>query len=87
MPISKHWRKFLKSEYEAIVASGAVLQVDCPDLAMGRHIVHRKKSVAEFRKAAARHIEVLNAATADTPSESMRFICAGETTPGHTIMT
>ena len=35
----------LKEEYEAIVASGAVLQLDCPDLAMGRHIVHRKKSL------------------------------------------
>ena len=40
----------LKEEYEAIVASGAVLQLDCPDLAMGRHIVHRKKSNSEFRK-------------------------------------
>ena len=68
----------LKFEYEAIVASGAVLQLDCPDLAMGRHIVHRKNSVAEFRKTAARHIEVLNVATADIPPESMRLhLCWG----------
>ncbi|MDA1101661.1 MAG: cobalamin-independent methionine synthase II family protein [Proteobacteria bacterium] len=68
----------LKDEYEAIVASGAVLQLDCPDLAMGRHIVHRKKTVAEFRKVAARHIEVLNAATANIPPESMRIhLCWG----------
>jgi 5-methyltetrahydropteroyltriglutamate--homocysteine methyltransferase len=68
----------LKPEYEAIVASGAVLQLDCPDLAMGRHIVHRKKSNAEFRMVAARHIEVLNAATADIPPEAMRIhLCWG----------
>ena len=68
----------LKFEYEAIVASGAVLQLDCPDLAMGRHIVHRKNSVAEFRKTAARHLEVLNVATADIPPESMRLhLCWG----------
>ena len=68
----------LKDEYEAIVASGAVLQLDCPDLAMGRHIVHRKKTVAEFRRIAARHIEVLNAATANIPPESMRIhLCWG----------
>ena len=68
----------LKPEYEAIVASGAVLQLDCPDLAMGRHIVHRKKSNTEFRLVAARHIEVLNAATADIPPEAMRiYLCWG----------
>ena len=68
----------LKDEYEAIVASGAVLQLDCPDLAMGRHIVHRKKSNSEFRKVAARHIDVLNAATANIPQESMRIhLCWG----------
>jgi 5-methyltetrahydropteroyltriglutamate--homocysteine methyltransferase len=68
----------LKDEYEAIVASGAVLQLDCPDLAMGRHIVHRKKNVTEFRRIAARHIEVLNAATANIPPEFMRIhLCWG----------
>jgi len=76
--------EILKAEYEAIVASGAVLQLDCPDLAMGRHIVHRKKSVAEFRKTAARHIEVLNAATADIPPESMRLhLCWGNYSGPH----
>ncbi len=68
----------LQQEYEAVVAAGAVLQLDCPDLAMGRHIVHRKKSNDEFRKVAARHIEVLNAATANIPPEFMRIhLCWG----------
>ena len=68
----------LKQEYQAIVASGATLQLDCPDLAMGRHVVHHKKTVEEFRRVAARHIEVLNAATAKIPPESMRIhLCWG----------
>uniref|UniRef100_UPI00261E4DA7 hypothetical protein n=1 Tax=uncultured Alcanivorax sp. TaxID=191215 RepID=UPI00261E4DA7 len=76
--------EILKAEYEAIVASGAVLQLDCPDLAMGRHVVYRKKSVAEFRKIAARHIEVLNAATTDIPPESMRLhLCWGNYSGPH----
>jgi 5-methyltetrahydropteroyltriglutamate--homocysteine methyltransferase len=70
--------EILKPEYEAIAASGAVLQLDCPDLAMGRHIVHRKKTNQEFRRVAARHIEVLNAATADIAPEAMRIhLCWG----------
>ena len=68
----------LKEEYEAIVAAGVTLQLDCPDLAMGRHVVHRKKSVAEFRRVVAHHVEVLNAATANISPESMRIhLCWG----------
>ena len=68
----------LKQEYQAIVASGATLQLDCPDLAMGRHVVHHKKTVEEFRRVVAQHIEVLNAATAKIPPESMRIhLCWG----------
>ena len=68
----------LKPEYEAIVGAGVTLQLDCPDLAMGRHVVHQNKRVAEFRSVAARHIEVLNAATTDIAPESMRVhLCWG----------
>ena len=68
----------LKQEYHAIVESGVTLQLDCPDLAMGRHVVHQKKTVEEFRRVAARHIEVLNAATEKIPPESMRIhLCWG----------
>ena len=70
--------EILKQEYQAIVASGVTLQLDCPDLAMGRHVVHQKKTVEEFRRVAARHIEVLNAATEKIPPESMRIhLCRG----------
>ena len=68
----------LKDEYAAIVEAGVVLQLDCPDLAMGRHIVHADKSVAAFREVAARHIEVLNAATAGIAPDRMRLhLCWG----------
>ena len=70
--------EILKQEYQAIVASGVTLQLDCPDLAMGRHVVHQEKTVEEFRRVAARHIEVLNAATEKIPPESMRIhLCWG----------
>jgi 5-methyltetrahydropteroyltriglutamate--homocysteine methyltransferase len=70
--------EILKQEYQAIVASGVTLQLDCPDLAMGRHVAHQKKTVEEFRRVAARHIEVLNAATEKIPPESMRIhLCWG----------
>ena len=68
----------LKDEYEAIVASGVVLQLDCPDLGMGRHLVHANKSTEDFCKVAARHVEALNAATADIAPERMRLhLCWG----------
>jgi 5-methyltetrahydropteroyltriglutamate--homocysteine methyltransferase len=68
----------LRDEYEAIVASGALLQIDCPDLAMGRHLVHADKTTEDFRKVAALHIEVLNEAVAAIPPERMRLhLCWG----------
>ncbi len=68
----------LQDEYRAITDAGFLLQIDCPDLAMGRHLKHADKSIAEFRDIAARHIEVLNAATADIAPDRMRLhLCWG----------
>ena len=68
----------MRPEYEAIAAAGLVLQLDCPDLAMGRHIQHAGLSLADFRKAAARQIEALNYAVANIPPEQMRLhLCWG----------
>src|SRR5438309_11423035 len=50
----------LTTEYEAIVRAGIILQIDAPDLAMGRHTMYRDRSIEEFASLAARHIEVLN---------------------------
>jgi 5-methyltetrahydropteroyltriglutamate--homocysteine methyltransferase len=68
----------MKEEYEAIVAAGFVLQVDCPDLAMARHTGFQDLTEAEFLKRAAYQVEVLNAALANIPATSVRMhICWG----------
>ena len=68
----------MRAEYEAIVASGLLLQIDAPDLAMGRHTMYRDRSVEDFLRMAALHIEVLNAALANVPAERVRMhVCWG----------
>src|SRR5947207_15676289 len=54
----------MRSEYRAITAAGIVLQIDCPDLAMGRHIQYAALDLPEFRKRAQMHVEALNHALA-----------------------
>src|SRR5205823_5256107 len=55
-----------------------ILQVDCPDLAMGRHIQYADLSVVEFRKRAAMHVEALNHALANIPPAQIRMhVCWG----------
>jgi 5-methyltetrahydropteroyltriglutamate--homocysteine methyltransferase len=68
----------MRAEYEAIVAAGILLQIDAPDLAMGRHTMYRNRSVEEFLSLAARHVEVLNAALANVPADRVRMhVCWG----------
>jgi len=68
----------LQSEYEAIARAGILLQIDAPDLAMGRHTMYRDRSLAEFETLAARHIEVLNHALRNVPAEQSRMhVCWG----------
>jgi 5-methyltetrahydropteroyltriglutamate--homocysteine methyltransferase len=68
----------MRVEYEAIAASGIMVQIDCPDLAMGRHIQYADLSIEEFRKRARLHIEALNHALAAIPPERVRMhLCWG----------
>ncbi len=68
----------MKDEYEAIVNAGLLLQVDCPDLAMSRHSAFQELSDDEFLKRARHHVEVLNAALAGVPPNSVRMhVCWG----------
>ncbi len=68
----------MRGEYEAIAAAGITLQIDCPDLAMGRHIQYADLSVEEFRKQARLHVEALNHALATIPLERVRVhLCWG----------
>lgn len=68
----------MQYEYETIAKAGFVLQLDCPDLGMGRHIQYADLSVAEFRKRAQLHIEALNHATRNISPEMLRMhVCWG----------
>ena len=68
----------MREEYEAIYNAGFLLQVDCPDLAMGRHMEFPDLSDEEFLKVAEANIEVLNHAVANIPSDRMRLhLCWG----------
>ena len=68
----------MRHEYETIAKSGIVLQIDCPDLGMGRHIQYASLSIAEFRKRARMHVEAFNHAVANIAPEQLRMhVCWG----------
>jgi 5-methyltetrahydropteroyltriglutamate--homocysteine methyltransferase len=68
----------MRHEYEAIARGGFVVQVDCPDLGMGRHIQFADLGLDEFRKMARLHVEALNHALANVPPEQARLhVCWG----------
>jgi 5-methyltetrahydropteroyltriglutamate--homocysteine methyltransferase len=68
----------MKPEYEAIYRAGFVLQVDCPDLAMGRHIQFPNLSLADFRRRIELHVEMLNGALSNIPADRVRIhLCWG----------
>lgn len=68
----------MRYEYETVARAGLVLQIDCPDLAMGRHIQYADLSLPEFRKRAQLHVEALNHAVANIPPEQLRMhVCWG----------
>ncbi|MDJ0683759.1 MAG: cobalamin-independent methionine synthase II family protein [Alphaproteobacteria bacterium] len=68
----------MKAEYETIVAAGLDLQLDCPDLALSRHMLFNDLSDEDFVKVADLHVEALNHALADIPADRVRVhICWG----------
>lgn len=68
----------LRHEYEAIVDAGMMLQVDCPDLAMGRHTQYASLDVKGFRDKMELHIEALNRALVNIPADKVRMhLCWG----------
>ncbi len=68
----------MRHEYEEIAKAGIVLQIDCPDLAMGRHIQYADLSIGEFRKRAHMHVEALNFAVENIPEDQLRMhVCWG----------
>ena len=68
----------MRVEYEAIAAAGLLVQIDCPDLAMGRHIQFADRDLDDFRAEARLNVEVLDHATAGIDPERMRLhLCWG----------
>ena len=68
----------MKAEYEAIVAAGLDLQLDCPDLALSRHMLFTDLSDDDFVKVAESHVDALNHALSGVPPERVRVhICWG----------
>jgi 5-methyltetrahydropteroyltriglutamate--homocysteine methyltransferase len=68
----------LRHEYEAIVNAGMMLQIDCPDLAMGRHTQFADLDVNGFREQMELHIEALNRALVNIPADKVRMhLCWG----------
>ena len=74
----------MKREYKAIVDAGFIVQIDCPDLALGRHTQFANLTLREFRDVAAMHVEVLNHAVAELPADRMRIhVCWASTGGPH----
>ena len=75
----------MRTEYEEIVRAGFILQIDCPDLAMGRHSRFKHLDDAEFLRCAEIHVEALNHAVANIPADRMRMhVCWGNYEGPHT---
>ena len=74
----------MKDEYNAIAASGLLLQIDCPDLAMTRAAEFSHLSLPEFKKVVELHVEVINYALKDIDPDRMRMhLCWGNTERPH----
>ena len=68
----------MRHEYEAIAAAGATVQLDCPDLAMGRHTAYADLSLDDYRKKVEMNIEALNHGVRNIPAEQVRMhLCWG----------
>lgn len=75
----------MRAEYEAIVAAGLILQIDAPDLGLGRHMMYKSLDEAGFLRRAAVHIEAINAALRNVPRDRVRLhICWGNYEGPHT---
>lgn len=68
----------MRPEYEAIVDSGLILQIDSPDLGLGRHMMYKNRTDAEYITLIERHVDVLNHALRNLPADRLRLhVCWG----------
>ena len=74
----------MQKEYEAIVNAGLYLQIDSPDLGLGRHMAFADKSDADYLKIIALHSEVLNEALKNIDADRVRLhVCWGNYSGPH----
>jgi 5-methyltetrahydropteroyltriglutamate--homocysteine methyltransferase len=77
--------KAMRAEYAGIVADGLMLQIDAPDLGLGRHMLYADLSDAEFLKRAEAHVEAINEGLRDVPADRLRLhVCWGNYEGPHT---
>ena len=75
----------MRAEYEGIVNAGFVIQLDSPDLGLGRHMLFKGKPESEYQRLASIHVDVLNHALRNIPKEQVRMhICWGNYEGPHT---
>jgi 5-methyltetrahydropteroyltriglutamate--homocysteine methyltransferase len=68
----------MRPEYEAIVDAGFVLQLDSPDLGLGRHMMYKDQSEDEYLRLIGRHVEALNHSLRNVPADRVRMhVCWG----------
>lgn len=68
----------MRPEYEAIVEAGFVLQLDSPDIGLGRHMIFKNETEENYIRLAEQHIEMLNYALRNIPSDRVRMhVCFG----------
>jgi 5-methyltetrahydropteroyltriglutamate--homocysteine methyltransferase len=68
----------MRPEYEAIVAAGLVLQLDSPDLGLGRHMMYKDRDDEDYLRLIERHVAVLNHALRNVPADRARMhVCWG----------
>lgn len=75
----------MRAEYEGLTKAGLLIQIDAPDMAMGRHTMYRDRTENDFVSLAAQHIEVLNHALRNVPADRIRMhVCWGNYEGPHT---
>lgn len=75
----------MRAEYEGLTEAGLLIQIDAPDMAMGRHTMYRDRTEDDFVGLAARHVEVLNHALRNVPADRVRMhVCWGNYEGPHT---
>ena len=74
----------MRKEYELIVSKGLILQLDCPDLAMERHMSYQDEPLEAFQEVVELHIEAINRALRNVPREQVRLhVCWGNSEGPH----